>query len=60
MSSLKPILAMSRFELRHGDADISSMLENAVPPPDLHKISIFSVHLERWGQQALDLETYLI
>ena len=46
------LLCPPRFELRHGDADISSMLEHCVPPPDINKISIFSHHLVRYNQEA--------
>ena len=43
----------SRFELKHGDGDILTMLEHTVPAPDLTKISIFSAHLAKYSQEAL-------
>ena len=42
----------SRFEGRHGDADIAAMLENSVPPADLTKVTIFSQHLVQFSKEA--------
>ena len=47
----------SRFEGRHGDADIAAMLENSVPPADLTKVTIFSQHLVQFSKEAGVLST---
>ncbi|CAK9109101.1 Uncharacterized protein SCF082_LOCUS50712, partial [Durusdinium trenchii] len=47
----------SRFELRHGDADLTQLLEGSVPPADLQRVSIFSSHIQKYyAQGALDFK----
>ena len=41
-----------RFEGRHADADIMSLLENTVPPADIGKVSLFSQPLARFNKEA--------
>lgn len=41
-----------RFSLRHGDQDISVMLETTVPPTDLASISIFANALGKFNSQV--------
>ncbi len=43
-----------RFLLRHGDADLLSMLENTVPPADASKISIFQSVLDAYTLKAFN------
>ena len=38
--------------MRHGDADILSLMETTVPPADISKVSIFSAHLARYAKEA--------
>ncbi|CAK9109086.1 Uncharacterized protein SCF082_LOCUS50702, partial [Durusdinium trenchii] len=45
------------FELRHGDADLTQLLEGSVPPADLQRVSIFSSHIQKYyAQGALDFK----
>ena len=41
-----------RFALRHADADLTSILENSVPPLDISKVSIFATHLSKYHAEA--------
>lgn len=41
-----------RFCLRHGDSDLTTMLESTVPPPNLESISIFASSLGKFHSQA--------
>ena len=41
-----------RFLLRHGDAEITVMLESSVPPADLGKVTIFATQIAKYQQQA--------
>lgn len=49
----------SRFLLRHGDADLLSMLENTLPPADASKISIFQSALDTYTLKATNWNSNL-
>ncbi|CAK9097690.1 unnamed protein product, partial [Durusdinium trenchii] len=42
----------NKFALRHADADLTSILENSVPPLDISKVSIFATHLSKYHAEG--------
>lgn len=45
-------MVILRFSLRHGDAEISALLETTVPPADITKVSIFAQPLSKYQKEA--------
>ena len=41
-----------RFMRKHGDAELASMLETAVPPADLNAVGLFRSALAKYRKQA--------
>ena len=38
---------------RHGDADLTAIVANSVPPLDVSRVAIFQVHLSKYNLEAL-------
>ena len=47
-----------RFMHRHGDADLTALITNSVPPLDVSRVAIFQVHLSKYNVEALFEHTY--
>ena len=45
------ISCSTRFLHRHGDAELTSLIQATVPPADVNKVSMFQSHLEKYHQQ---------